>query len=139
MPRYARNTDTTQTEIVTALRWTLPWPTGVTTNHLYERMGMRRRLTPKASAWRDHAVIAIWGDSRRCGAPIVVPDGDLALTLDAYQPDRRRRDLDNLIKLAQDALALALGIDDSRVTAIHATKHAPDGEARLVVQVGAIG
>jgi Holliday junction resolvase RusA-like endonuclease len=47
-----------------------------------------------------------------------LPDGDLELTVQCVFPDKRRADLDNRLKQAQDAMALALGFDDARVKRI---------------------
>ncbi len=47
----------------------------------------------------------------------LAPAGDIALTLTFVQPDKRRRDRDNLLaasKSGLDGLAAALKVDDSR-------------------------
>ncbi len=90
---------------------TLPWPTGVSTNHLYQRNRYGGvRLSARARAWKEAAILAV----RQAGGTL--PDGPLLLQMCVYPPDGRRRDLDNLIKLTQDAVFAALGIDDSRVS-----------------------
>lgn len=51
-----------------------------------------------------------------CGA-FQAPDGDIALRVTFVQPDKRRRDRDNLLaacKSALDGFAAALKVDDSR-------------------------
>jgi Holliday junction resolvase RusA-like endonuclease len=47
-----------------------------------------------------------------------LPDGDLELTVQCVFPDKRKSDLDNRLKQAQDAIALALGFNDQRVKRI---------------------
>ena len=48
---------------------------------------------------------------------MILPEGDLALWIDFYPPDKRNRDDDNLIasfKSGRDGIAAALNIDDKR-------------------------
>ena len=89
---------------------TLPWPPSV--NHYWRK-------------WRNRMVISDEGrDYRRLvgwmlgGGGIRKPPagGRIALAMDAFPPDRRRRDLDNLPKCSQDSLAHA-GVyeDDSQI------------------------
>lgn len=112
---------------------TLPWPTGVTTNHLYARTRQGGvRLTDRARAWKDEAMIAV--KQQRAG----LPEGKepVKVTILAYEPDARRRDLDNLAKLALDAVFAALDADDSRVRCLNAVLRTAIGEpARLDVIV----
>ena len=90
---------------------TLPWPPSV--NHYWRK-------------WRNRMVISREGrDYRRrverlCAAPAgKFGNGSgnkkpprIALCMDAFPPDRRRRDLDNLLKSTQDSLAHAGVYDD---------------------------
>ena len=65
-------------------------------------------------------------------APHTVP---LAVTIHAYPPDNRRRDLDNVLKAALDALTGA-GVwdDDSQIADLRIVRM-PVGEARLDIYV----
>lgn len=106
------------------MRWWLPWPKDATTNHTYITQGRRRVLSPKARAWRDDVIVRV----RSVGFGTRF-DGDspLRLSIVAYQPDRRRRDADGLIKPTQDAIALACGFDDARIRKVE-SELVPKGE-----------
>lgn len=87
---------------------TLPFPPSV--NHYYRRVGPRTLISREGRAFRKD-VRALLGGS---GKPPIT--GRIALAMDAFPPDRRRRDLDNLLKSTQDSLAHA-GVfeDDSQI------------------------
>ena len=91
-------------------------------NHLYvaaprSRKGggryMGKELSPAAVLFRDTAI----NEARTVAAHqrYTVPAGALELTLRLTFGDRRNQDIDNRAKAAIDALALALGFDDSRI------------------------
>lgn len=93
------------------MRWFLPW-CRVSGNNLYFTRGRKRVLSPEARAWRDDVIVRI----RSVGFGTRFDDEHpLRLSIVAYQPDRRRRDADGLIKPTQDAIALACGFDDARI------------------------
>ena len=91
-------------------RMTLPWPPSV--NHYYRRVGPRTLISRAGREYRRAICGLLAG-----GGPRKPPaDGRIALVMDAFPPDRRRRDLDNLPKAVQDSLAHA-GVyeDDSQI------------------------
>jgi Holliday junction resolvase RusA-like endonuclease len=100
----------------------LPWPKGAAGNNLYMSVGRRRVLTPAARAWRDDAIARIL--STAPGIWFTDQDAVAAwpmhLSIVGYEPDKRRRDADGLIKATQDAVALALGFDDKRIRKVEA-------------------
>lgn len=64
------------------------------------------------------------------------PEGRLALFLDFYPPDRRKRDDDNMIaafKSGRDGLADALGIDDKRFQVFPRVVEEVGGMVRVIV------
>ena len=63
-------------------------------------------------------------------------EGRLAVEIEAFAPDRRRRDLDGMLKVPLDALAIA-GVysDDSQIDDLRIVRREPDGEPRLVVRI----
>lgn len=85
--------------------FTLPWPPSV--NSIYVRRGRGYALSKRVASYRT-AVAALcyqqhvrrWRDTR------------LALAVDAFPPDAKRRDLDNLLKSLLDALEDCAVLDD---------------------------
>ena len=92
-----------------------------TVNHMYRPDGRGGKiLTDQAQDFRRLA-----GYEARITANLTrwrVPDGSLKLTLLLTFGDRRKTDIDNRIKPALDALALALDFDDSRVDRIEVVR-----------------
>lgn len=69
----------------------------------------------------------------------VAPDGDMALSLVFSQPDRRHRDLDNMLaasKALLDGMAKALGVDDKRFRPISIDSVRGEKPGALIVAVG---
>lgn len=62
----------------------------------------------------------------------------LSLFIDFYFATPLKRDLDGGLKIAQDALCEALGINDNRVVDIHLVKRIDPRNPRIVVQLEAI-
>jgi Holliday junction resolvase RusA-like endonuclease len=112
----------------------LPFPPSSNTAYPTNRSG-GRRLGKKGRAWKEEAAqllaIALRG--------YTVPDDKaLIITMSAYLPDNRPRDLANHEKLPIDALCQHLHIDDNwqRVTgnAIHFAGIEPNNP-RLVIEL----
>lgn len=85
----------------------LPLPSSV--NHLYVRRGSRVVKRPEAQVYIGQAIVAARGGRRP------PPGARLRLDIVFRVPDNRRRDLDNMLKLLCDAVALALEFDDSQI------------------------
>ena|ERR1700679_3309758 len=87
----------------------LPWPPSV--NHYWRRNGSRYYVSSEGQAYRN-SLYSICAPYRGVFERLA----RLSLIIEAYPPDRRRRDLDNLIKAVQDSLQYA-GIyeDDSQI------------------------
>jgi Holliday junction resolvase RusA-like endonuclease len=106
----------------------LPFPPSV--NHYWRRVGPRTLISREGRAFREKvcSILAATG--------VRTLTGPLALRLDAYPPDRRRRDLDNLSKSAGDALE-AGGVyrDDSQIDLLVVTRAQPVAGGRLIVRV----
>lgn len=77
----------------------LPYPPSV--NHYWRRVGPRTIISRAGRAYRK----AVAAEVLACGRPHV--SGRIAVMLDVYPPDKRRRDLDNLPKAVLDALEAA--------------------------------
>lgn len=81
---------------------TLPWPPS--NNTYYRRVGNRTVISARGRAYRETVAAMLRGvETRR---------GRLMVHVDAYPPDRRKRDLDNLWKGLLDALQHAGVIED---------------------------
>ncbi len=90
--------------------FTLPWPPSI--NHYWRRVGPRTLISREGRTFRRNVCALLGG-----GGPRKPPSGGrIALAMDAFPPDRRRRDLDNIQKPVLDALEHA-GIyeDDSQI------------------------
>lgn len=84
---------------------TLPWPPSVNT---YWRM-FRGRMVISPHGREYRTAVAEQVMLQRCAMRWTVP---LRVTIEAWRPDRRKRDLDNLLKAAIDALAHAGVFED---------------------------
>ncbi len=91
----------------------LPYPP--TINHYWRRVGRRTLISREGRTFRRNvcALLARGSGNGPCKPPA---DGRVALAMDAFPPDRRRRDLDNIQKPVLDALEHA-GVyeDDSQI------------------------
>jgi crossover junction endodeoxyribonuclease RusA len=102
------------TTLQTPLKFTvtLPWPPSA--NTYWRRNGSRYFINPKGVLFRELVVYKLaayrnyFSDHHR-----------VSIEIKAYPPDRRRRDLDNLLKVTADSLQHA-GIfkDDSQIDKI---------------------
>jgi crossover junction endodeoxyribonuclease RusA len=123
-----------------ALQLVLPLPPGV--NNQYATVNGRRVLSSEARRFKDH--VARHLDSMRFSGSL--PDsllaslrsGYLSLFIDFYFATPMKRDLDGGLKITQDALCEALGINDNRVVDIHLVKRIDPRNPRIAVQIETI-
>ena len=88
---------------------TVPWPPSV--NRYWRQFQGRMIISAEGRKYREAIIqqVFIEGLVKRL-------TGDLRVTIEAFRPDERRRDLDNLLKSTLDALAHAgLYEDDSQI------------------------
>lgn len=76
----------------------LPWPPSV--NHYWVASGHRRYISRKGIEFRKCVLVA-------CQDNDIKFDGPVSITIGAYPPDRRKRDLDNILKGLLDSLEYA--------------------------------
>ena len=90
---------------------TLPWPPS--TNHYWRHFRGRTVISQEGRTFRANVCALLAGGNGPRKPPA---GGRIALAMDAFPPDRRRRDLDNLQKPTLDALQHA-GVyeDDSQI------------------------
>lgn len=108
---------------------TLPWPP--TVNTYWRNNRGRTHISAEGVAFR-RAVAWLAKEAKvRC------LKGRLSLSVEAAPPDRRRRDLDNLLKSLLDALQHAgCYEDDSQIDFISVMRLEPVPAGRVVVKVG---
>jgi len=92
---------------------TLPYPPSV--NHYWRHFRGRTVISREGRTFRTN-VCALLAGGRGNGPRKPPTGGRIALAMDAFPPDRRRRDLDNIQKPVLDALQHA-GVyeDDSQI------------------------
>lgn len=106
----------------------LPYPPSI--NHYFSYYQGRPVLSKDARSYR-HQVrrIAIANGVK----PLM---GPLAVRIDIFPPDKRRRDIDNCFKSVLDALQHA-GVfwDDSQIIVLHAVKYPAAQDGCVVVEI----
>lgn len=118
------------------VRFTLPLPPSI--NSQYATVNGRRVLSRTAQRWKKEASQIL--DRLALPEPFVatLQNGYLALFIDFYFETPLRRDLDGGLKIAQDVICQALGIDDRRVVDIHLVKRIDPLRPRIEVEVEAL-
>ena len=111
---------------MTRHEFTLGYPPSV--NRYYRHVGPRVLISREGRRYRMMAVSRLGGIR-----PI---EGDIALTIHLYPPDRRRRDIDNILKCLLDSLVNA-GVmeDDSLVKRLHMEMLEPIPEGLVHVHI----
>ena len=116
---------------------TLPLPPGV--NNQYITVNGRRSLSPEARRYKQ-SVLRLLRRKRDtgeiseelCGA---AQRGYLALFIDFFFETPLRCDLDGGLKIAQDTICAALGVNDNRVVDIHLVKRIDPLRPRIEVEI----
>ena len=107
----------------------LPYPP--TMNTYWRHVGYRTLISREGRTFRRN-VCALLGGGRRKPPT----SGRIALAMDAYPPDHRRRDLDNLQKPVLDALEHAgVYADDSQIDLLVTRRREVVPGGRLEVEV----
>ncbi len=109
---------------------TLPWPPSV--NRYYRHVGPKVLISKDGRQYRT----AVEREVRRTGSD-VKSEARLELLIIASPPDRRRRDLDNILKALLDA-SEKTGVyqDDSQIDDLAVSRGdvVPGGEVRVMVR-----
>jgi crossover junction endodeoxyribonuclease RusA len=106
----------------------LPYPPSA--NHYYRVHRGRILISREGRAyrWKVGLVLAV--------SRIKPLDGDLEMWIEAYPPDRRRRDADNLLKSTLDSMEHGgLYHNDSQIKKLHVEIMEPVKGGRLIVRI----
>ena len=106
----------------------LPFPPSV--NHYWRRVGYRTLISREGREFRRKvcSILAAGGGQALTGP--------IAVRIEAYPPDRRRRDLDNLLKSTLDALEHGGAYeDDGQVDLLVVSRQEPVDGGRLIVRL----
>jgi crossover junction endodeoxyribonuclease RusA len=118
------------------VHFALPLPPSV--NNQYATVNGRRVLSQAAQRWKKQARQIL----DRLAVPetftATLQEGYLALFIDFYFETPLRRDLDGGLKIAQDVICQALGVDDRRVVDIHLVKRIDPLRPRIEVELEAL-
>ena len=117
---------------VEQVRFELPLPPSV--NSQYSTVQGRRVLSPEARRWKKRALQELAGTFPPAFQE-QARHGYLALFIDWFFETPLRRDLDGGLKIAQDAICEALGVDDRRVVDIHLLKRIDPLRPRIAVEL----
>lgn len=122
------------------VRFTLPLPPSI--NSQYTQVGKIRVLSKEHEAFKkqvDRRMHRLRVDEVITDAFIAaLKAGWIGLFLDFYFQSPLRRDLDGGLKITQDAVLTALGVNDNRVVDIHLVKRIAPGNPRVEVELEAI-
>lgn len=89
--------------------------------------------TPKRTEVAEHKVG--WWFKNAAHGWRVDPDADFHVTMRFYAKTRRRRDIDNMIKLVFDSLNKIAWKDDTQITRLVAEKHYDKERPRTEVEI----
>lgn len=120
---------------IESVRFALSLPPSI--NSQYSTVNGRRVLSAEARRWKRRAageLVGIFSEEFRERAH----NGYLALFLDFYFESPLRRDLDGGLKITQDTICEALGMDDRRVVDIHLVKRIDPLRPRVTVEIEAL-
>lgn len=99
---------------------TLELPYAPSVNHYYRHVGARVLISRDGRNYREKVA------NRIAAERIATMTGDIELHIQLYPPDRRRRDIDNVLKVLLDTLTIGkLYEDDSQVKRLAVEKLEP--------------
>lgn len=121
------------------MKLSLPWPPS--TNNAYANVKGRRVKTKAARHYAVDVAAALLElpKADREWARSLPSDARFKVAIAVHPPDRRRRDLANVEKIAVDAIFNWLGHDDSRIDDLHITRGEPVSLGRLDVTIREAG
>ncbi len=116
---------------MTDITLTVPWPPAL--NHYYRRWKYRTLISEQGRAYRNH--IARQARAERWPS---FGNARLKVTILASPPDKRRRDLDGMLKCLLDSLEHAgLYDDDGQIDDLRIVRQEPAKPGQCVVELEA--
>lgn len=116
---------------------TLPVPPSI--NHQYATVNGRRVLSSMGRGYKaqvaQQILVALARSPHRRGLLECLQNGYLALSIRFHFTSPLRRDVDGGLKIAQDALCEALGLNDNRIVEIHLSKALDPTQPRMEVSL----
>ena len=127
---------------VTRERLALNLPIPPSINHQYATVNGRRILSSAGRSYKStvgHQVLIALGRSPYKESLLRTLRGsDLTLSIHFYFASPLRRDVDGGLKIAQDALCEALGLNDNRIVEIHLYKSRDADQPRIEMALSAL-
>lgn len=119
----------------TSLSVTLPVPPSI--NHQYATVNGRRVLSAVGRGYKaqvaQHILLALAQSPHKGSLHHSLGAGPLALSIRFHFVSPLRRDVDGGLKIAQDALCEALGLNDNRIVEIHLYKEQDSANPRIEI------
>lgn len=109
----------------------LPYPPSV--NHYWRRVGRRTILSEEGRTFKERVAHVVASEHRDKALPL---KGDVSLNVILCPPDKRKRDLDNVLKALLDSLEYA-GVyeDDAQVMHLEIRRTSPGDDGRSCAYV----
>lgn len=127
---------------ITPQSLTLSLPVPPSINHQYATVNGRRLLSSAGRSYKStvaqQTVVALARSPHKESLLRVLRSSDLTLAIHFYFALPLRRDVDGGLKIAQDALCEALGLNDNRVVEIHLYKSRDAHHPRIEMTLGAL-
>ena len=124
----------------TELSLILPVPPSI--NHQYATVNGRRLLSAVGRGYKSfisrRILVCLAQSPHRTALLGTLREKYLALSIRFYFSSPLRRDLDGGLKIAQDAICEALGLNDNRIAEIHLFKHLDKSRVRIEVTLRAL-
>lgn len=109
------------------VKLTLPYPPSI--NRYWRHVGTRVLISKAGRRYRSDVAAVLTAERVK---PL---EGELAVQIDVFPPDRRRRDLDNTLKALLDAMQGGAYVDDNQIGELHVERHHVEKPGKVVVQI----
>lgn len=127
---------------ITPERLALRLPVPPSINHQYATVNGRRLLSSSGRGYKStvaqQIVIALARSPHKESLLRTLRESDLTLSIHFYFSSPLRRDVDGGLKIAQDALCEALGLNDNRIVEIHLYKSRDAHQPHIEMTLGAL-